>query len=564
MNVYSKVIKNTYYDSVVLMLISKEIKEIEDIENVIVAMGTDMNINLAKSLSIYTEELEDISSNDLFISFSSKEDVFNKVIDKVDELLNKKAKTANDTYHHKTLLTEIKNNPSSNLVFISVAGEYAYEQAKIAIDNNKNVMMFSDNVSVEHERKLKELAVSKGLLMMGPDCGTCIINNKPLGFSNSVRKGPIGIIGSSGTGIQEVSVLIDYLGSGVSQVIGTGGRDMKKEIGGLTTIQSLKLLLEDKKTEVIVIISKKPDEEVIKKVLALVKLTSKKILVSFIDSSPELVESYNVKYTSSLEEAAYVAVSYIDKNIFYEELEYDIKGLINDESKRHNNNQNNLLGLFVGGTLATEADRIIRKDNVLYSNVYKSEYFVNKLEKNKNIILDLGDDEFTNGKAHPMIDPSFRTSLIKSIDESVMVLIFDIVLGYGSHEDPVSELLPSLKEVMLRFINNDSFLTVITSICGSETDYQDYLSSKERLEDIGVIVLRSNRQVADLANRLLNVKKHKNLDKIFNSDLSVISLGIDTFYNEMKDSDINVSKVNWRPTANGNKKMRDLLAKLKE
>ena len=62
---------------------------------------------------------------------------------------------------------------------------------------------------------------------MGPDCGTAIINGVPLCFANVVRRGDIGIVGASGTGTQEVTVIIDKMGGGVSQVIGTGGRDLK-------------------------------------------------------------------------------------------------------------------------------------------------------------------------------------------------------------------------------------------------------------------------------------------------------------------------------------------------
>src|SRR5580704_9603583 len=97
-------------------------------------------------------------------------------------------------------------------------------------------MIFSDNVPIAEEASLKHEARERGLMVMGPDCGTAIIGGVPLAFANAVPRGDIGIIGASGTGIQEVSTLIARAGRGVRHAIGTGGRDMHAEVGGLTTL----------------------------------------------------------------------------------------------------------------------------------------------------------------------------------------------------------------------------------------------------------------------------------------------------------------------------------------
>ncbi|MDF2949861.1 MAG: FdrA family protein, partial [Sedimentibacter sp.] len=225
--------KNTYYDSVTLMIISKEIKKKVGIKQALVGMGTDLNKELAMNLNISSLELQKITPNDFFVSVLADENIaIEDVMNQVQEILNYKKSSRSDDYMPRTLESAISYEPDSNLVLISLPGEYAVEEVKKALNNNLNVMLFSDNVTIEDEKELKDLATSKELLMMGPDCGTAIINNVPLAFANVVRKGHIGVVGASGTGTQEVTVLIHKLGEGVSQVIGTGGRDLRKEIGG--------------------------------------------------------------------------------------------------------------------------------------------------------------------------------------------------------------------------------------------------------------------------------------------------------------------------------------------
>ncbi|MFH1002182.1 MAG: FdrA family protein, partial [bacterium] len=260
--------ENTYYDSVTLMIISREVKKIEGVKEVIVGMGTELNKELAGNLNLLTPELQKITPNDFFISLDSIDDnIAKKAFAFVDELLSKK-KAESEDYQPSTFESALKYMPDANLVLISLPGKYAAREAKNSLLNNKHVMLFSDNVTLEEEIDLKKLAKQRGLLMMGPDCGTAIINHVALAFANVIRKGPIGIVGASGTGIQEVTVMIDKLGSGISQAIGTGGRDLKAEVGGIMMIEGLKALQNDPLTEVIVLISKPPDKEVARKVLS--------------------------------------------------------------------------------------------------------------------------------------------------------------------------------------------------------------------------------------------------------------------------------------------------------
>ncbi|MCG8549597.1 MAG: hypothetical protein MI799_04250, partial [Desulfobacterales bacterium] len=238
--------KNAYYDSVTLMLISKEIKNIDGVTEALVGMGTELNKELTVNLKLDSKELDSVSVNDFYIAADvESDDIMTTVIETVNEKKKKKKTESGSEYRPVSLSAALEMHPDANMVIVSIPGQYAEEEVNKLLDQDLNVMLFSDNVSVEAELALKKKAVSKGLLMMGPDCGTAIINGVPLAFANAVRKGKIGIVGASGTGTQEVSCIIDQLGEGVSQVIGTGGRDLKSEIGGLMMIQGMEALMAD-------------------------------------------------------------------------------------------------------------------------------------------------------------------------------------------------------------------------------------------------------------------------------------------------------------------------------
>ncbi|PAB57423.1 FdrA family protein [Anaeromicrobium sediminis] len=509
MKVCHEIRKNTYYDSVTLMLISKELKKMEGIKEALVGMATDLNKELAEMINISSEDIKSASPNDFFVSVLCHESIEKEIIlDKVDKLLNEKKKESSLDYRPATLDSALKYEPNLNLALISVPGKYAAGEARKALNKGLHVMLFSDNVSMEDERKLKELASEKGLLMMGPDCGTAIINNVPLAFANVVKKGNIGVVGASGTGTQEVTVLIDRLGEGVSQVIGTGGRDLKKEIGGIMMLDGLKSLLEDDETSVIVLISKPPHKDVAKKVLEEVKKSNKPIVVNFIGGDKKEIEDHGGYFAKNLEDAAYMAVNLLrDKEDTpnYEEIEKMAKM----EAAQIGSNQKYMRGLFTGGTLADEAMKIFMNHMDVYSNIpLKPDLKLLDIHKSiKDTCIDLGDDDFTVGKPHPMIDPSNRVErlLKEKEDESVAVVLMDFVLGYGSNEDPVGEMIPSIIEAKKAFEDRGQYLSVVGSICGTENDPQDYKKSKKRLEDIGVVVMPSNAQAARLTSSILKL-----------------------------------------------------------
>lgn len=261
--------KNTYFDSVSLMSISTKANQLDNVEQAFVAMATEMNKGVLRNLGLLTPELEDAKNGDLMIIIKGSSDEANEAtLIAIEELFNKKNQGGSQhEAKYATINSAHTHIPESNLAVISVNGQFAAREARIALENDLNVMLFSDNVSIDDELALKQLASRKGLLMMGPDCGTAIINGAALCFGNSVRRGSIGIIGASGTGSQELSVRIHEFGAGVSQLIGTGGRDLSEKIGGIMMIDALKMLDADDETKVIALISKPPAPAVAKKVL---------------------------------------------------------------------------------------------------------------------------------------------------------------------------------------------------------------------------------------------------------------------------------------------------------
>ncbi|MDR7855258.1 acyl-CoA synthetase FdrA [Tissierella sp.] len=514
-NVKYNIKKNTYYDSVTLMILSKDIKKKKGVQEALIGMGTDLNKEIAQNLGLSNSEITEITPNDFFISILADDEVeIEDIMNDVDNLLNQKKKDRDNDYMPPTLDSAIKHEPQSNMVLISIPGKYAADEVKKALNKGLNVMLFSDNVSIEEEKELKDLAVSQGLLMMGPDCGTAIINNVPLAFANVVKKGHIGVVGASGTGTQEVTVLIDKLGEGVSQVIGTGGRDLKKEIGGSMMLLGIEALMNDPETSVILLVSKPPAEEVAEKILKAVKDSPKPVVVHFIGGDRSIIEKYGAYPSCSLEDAARKAVALLRNEEVEDFDRFDlsdekINRIVDEEVSKFAQEQKYFRGFYTGGTLADEAMKLLSKDiKDIYSNIpLLPEYRMKDIRiSTGNTCIDFGDDEFTVGKPHPMIDPLSRIERLyqESNDDEMAVLLMDFVLGYGAHKDPVGEMIPSIIEAKEKMSSRGKYLSVIGYVCGTNSDPQSLEESKKRLEEIGVIVMPSNAQAVRLTGLILD------------------------------------------------------------
>lgn len=498
--------KNTYFDSVSLMSLTTKANKIEGIDQAFIAMGTQMNKEVLHNVGLITPELEEAKNSDLMIVIKAASDEqAENAYAAVEELFTKKddASQASEI-QYPTIDSAARSIPAANLAVISVNGAFAAREARKALENDLHVMLFSDNVSVDDEIALKQLAHERGLLMMGPDCGTAIIGNVGLCFANKVRKGNIGIVGASGTGSQEISVRIHDFGGGISQLIGTGGRDLSERGGGIMMLDGMKALNEDEATKVIVLISKPPAKSVEQKVLAEIKHMSKPVVVCFIGGSEEVVAAAGGHFAKTTKEAALKAVilsgvdeSKIDKHPLNLPLIEEIKAKLKPEQKY-------IRGLFCGGTLCDEAMYLAMEQyGDVYSNIPKHpDYRLKNIQASEaHTFIDFGDDEFTNGRPHPMIDPSSRIDRFKqeAKDPSVGVILMDFVLGYGSHEDPVGVMIPSIVEAKRLAEQEGRHLEIVGYVLGTDLDTPSVEEQLNKLVAAGVTYASSSTNAGLLA-----------------------------------------------------------------
>jgi len=516
--------KDSYFDSVFLMLINSQIKKQEGIADAVVAMGTEMNLELLAEMKLWDPRLDEVGPNDLVIAVRGEdEELLEQAISAAQKIISKKTqRSEGQAFVPRTLRAALREIPEANLVIVSLPGQYAAREARKALLNGLHVMLFSDNVSLEEEIELKKLAVERGLLMMGPDCGTAIINGVPLCFANVVRQGTIGLAGASGTGLQEVTCLIDTFGGGISQAIGTGGRDLKnREVGGRMMLQAIEALKNDKNTTVITVISKPPAPEVAGTVLEALEKSGKPSVVHFIGLQGEKGHG-DLHFASNLEETARMAVA-LSRSEAWLPQEYslppeEIRVILEHETDGMSPKQKYLRGLFTGGTLADEALFLLEERlGRIYSNNQNTEELQLKDPRasREHSIVDLGDDLYTVGRAHPMIDPSTRVERIlrESEDPEVAILLLDVVIGYGSHADPAGAILAALDEARRKAQERGGYLPVIASVIGTPGDFQSYQQTFEKLESIGCIVMPSNYQATRLAaDMLAAIGKRKEAD----------------------------------------------------
>ncbi|ALC89228.1 FdrA family protein [Bacillus sp. FJAT-18017] len=504
--------KNSYYDSVTLMSLSGKIQQQEGINEAIVSMATAMNKELLENVGMMTEEVNEASESDLIIAVKAEdESLLEETIELIQEQLTSKKNTkkGGGAKRVKTINAAVAEMPEANMAVISVPGEFAAREARQALEQGMHVMLFSDNVSIEDEKFLKDYASERGLFVMGPDCGTAIINHSGLCFANEVKRGNIGLVGASGTGLQEVTVQINRLGYGISQAIGTGGRDLQESIGGTMMLQGVNALLNDDATNVIVLISKPPAPVVQEKILAVVKESAKPVVVCFIDGEASEAEKAGAVFASTLFEAAKAAVKLSDPE-FSIQKETDVrhdKWLLETKAQLAASQQF-VRGLFCGGTLTAESLAILRRyTSNLKSNVAKKkeEKLQDPTTSSGNTLLDLGDDVFTVGRPHPMIEPSLRNKRIiqEAADPATAVLLLDFELGYGSHEDPVGETIETIKKAQVLAEKDNRHLPVIAYILGTPLDKQQYEQQERMLSEAGVFVARSNEEATLLAAALI-------------------------------------------------------------
>jgi FdrA protein len=496
--------KDSYQDSVLLMRISREIKALAGVVDAVVAMGTPNNRELLAKHGYDDPALASASANDLVLALKLQGTTSAHIEAAIDKLLAGRPQPTQDEARPTSLGAALKLRPDANLVLISLPGELAAREAMRALKLGRHVMLFSDNVPLEDEIALKQVAVSRGLLMMGPDCGTAIVNGKPLAFANVVRRGSIGMVGAAGTGLQEISSCIHRLGGGVSQAIGTGGRDLSLAVGGAMMLLGIEALASDPATRVLVIVSKPPAPSVADKVVAAVRATRKPAVIHFVGADiPKPALHDRVLFADSLAGAAQLACRLAGvKSVAKRPPAFDAK-LVTTLARRVGSARC-LRGLFCGGTTGAEALGLLsRAGLVVRSNLHKQgELRIDGSQRLRgHALLDLGDDVFTQGRPHPMIEPTLRNErlALELADPELGVLLFDVVLGFGSHADPAGILAQGVRAAL----KERKRLVAIASITGTDEDPQDFDAQRQKLVDAGVTVMPDNRSAALLAAAVL-------------------------------------------------------------
>ena len=516
MTVKSLTKTSEYHDSVSLMIVAKELAKFPGVQDASVMMGTEANKALMEQSGLLTEGIKAATPNDLVISVKTDGDP-DAALAEAERLLNKKAATGGDAaeFRPKTIRGAMRDQPDSNVAIISIAGRYAAEEAWEALYAGMHVLLFSDNVSKEDELALKQYGRDHGLLVMGPGAGTAILNGVALAFANVIPDGPVGIVSAAGTGLQETSTLLAKNGVGITQGIGTGGGDVKKEIGGIMYIEGLKALQADPATKVILMVSKMPDEEVEKTLLLQAEQSKKPTVICLMGGKTRSDKvPANVTVVSTLEEGALVAaklagapIGDIKEKIATETEE--AKKLAKELKAKLKPGQKNLRALFSGGTLCYES-QVIWRDNFsmeVYSNAPLDKHFKMKdsTRSEGNVAVDLGEEEFTVGRPHPMIDNDLRMRriLTEAADPSVAVIMLDVVIGYGAHPDPAAELTEAIRKASALAKAANRELIFVASVTGTEQDPQGLTRTTEILQGSGVYVMKSNAMASRLAGFII-------------------------------------------------------------
>lgn len=508
MIIKARIRRNTYFDSITLMRIAQSLTAMEGIEDAAAIMATAPNLQLLAEAGLTPPEGKAGAADILLVVRASDDERADSALQAAEEQLAQRPVATEGQAgvvapQPRSLEQAVQLHPDSRVAVISVPGPYAALEADRALRAGLHVFLFSDNVPLADEIALKHLARERGLLLMGPDCGTAMLNGVGLGFVNAVPRGPIGIVSASGTGMQEVMSLAAQQGYGVSQAIGCGGRDLSEAVGAITTLQGLTLLQEDEQTQVIVLISKPPAPSVAERVLDVATGGNKPVVVIFVGADhAALQQRYGGRaiITRTLAEAAEQAVRLCGGAWQAQ----------TDGEKQSDSHPTGtyLSALFSGGTLCDEAmhlwtDRL----GPIYSNIpLKPEWrLIEERRTNGHRAVDLGDDAYTRGRPHPMIDPSLRLKRLQeeASDPQVGVILLDIVLGYCSHLDPAAIYAPAIGAAREQAAHAGRTLPVVVSLCGTEDDPQRLSLQARTLHEAGAEVYTSNADAAQRCGALL-------------------------------------------------------------
>jgi FdrA protein len=527
--------RGCYYDSARLMAVARELRAVSGVTDAEVMMGTAMNLSLLADTGFSKEDLDAAGPLDLVVAVRADSvETIGAVRARLTTLLSGRETSPTATSAAlpsaggggpATLPDALAAYPAAGLVSIAVPGAYAAFLAHRVLDAGRSVFLFSDNVPIADEVALKRRAVEAGLLMMGPDCGTAILAGVGLGFANRVPRGPVGIVGASGTGTQEVSCILARAEVGVSHAIGTGSRDLSYEVGGRMTEMGLGLLAADDMTRVVVVVAKHPHAEVAARLHGVFAGLGKPVIVRYLGEAGR-GRIDGVLYAGSLDEAAAVAAAHARGNaVRPAEATPALSGTLPGTRPEIATGlptgtgseagmdavpgsgppsviTGRLVGLFGGGSLAAEAAHILACHGLPTSTPDAALRAGRPLPGGGHLIVDTGDDVYTIGRPHPMVDQTVRCDLIRTAggDPGVGIVLLDLVLGDGAHPDPAPEIAEAVGHARQ---GRTTPLAVVCSVCGTTADPQGLQRQEQILREAGIEVTTTAAQAAMLASRLL-------------------------------------------------------------
>ncbi len=551
--IYAFIKKGSFQDSVSLMIISRKLSERPEVDQVSVMMGTPANKSMLDSTGFWHDDFADATPNDICVAVRTEGEqpgILDLIREQLEKELNAMTNASGSSHQlikARRWESACQKLPQANLLLVSVAGEYAASVAREGLLANKNVMLFSDNVPLEQEVELKTMARERGLIVMGPDCGTAMIAGSPLAFANVLPEGGIGVIGASGTGIQEVTSQIALHQQGVSHAIGLGGRDLSAEVGGISALTALDMLAADDATRVIAFVSKPPSPQVRTRIIAAMQNVGKPVVALFLGRQPEQRREGNVWLANSLSDAAQLAVLLM-RVAQQRRIQPEVAG-------------KGIYGLYAGGTLAAEAAMLLSAG--LGVPVSESHDQGVMLEAGGHRIVDLGDDSYTLGRPHPMIDPTTRSIEIEKLTAmpAVGVLLLDVVLGYGACADPAGAVVEAIEQVRAK---RAAPLVVIATLTGTDADPQGRSGQAEKLREAGIAVVETLEEAVLLA---ISLTRHQErgipqAHSALLDGVQVINAGLRSFALDLQSSGTPVVHYQWAPVAGGNARLASLLKQL--
>ncbi|HEV2282743.1 MAG TPA: acyl-CoA synthetase FdrA [bacterium] len=605
---------SAYHDSAALMRVQQALRGFPGVEEAGVVMATPANLELLRQAGLDPANLtapgggaapaREIASNDLVVMVRGAGPTeVETALGAVDDLLTRRpdAGASEGSYRPRTVAAAARQLAGANLALVSVPGRFAVGVAREALRADLHVMLFSDNVPLEDEVDLKRAAAAGGRLVMGPDCGTAILGGAALGFANRVRRGAVGLVGASGTGVQEVAALVHRFGGGISHALGTGGRDLSSEVDGITARQSLAMLGRDPETRVIVIVSKPPAPSVAAGLVDEAASLRNPVIAIFTGAA-SVASGMGVRQVRTLEDAARLAVAsgggattLADDRPALDR----IAAKARDAARTLAPSQQYLRGLMSGGTLCAEAVVLLEATlRPLFTNVARGP-LADPGRGHGHTLLDLGDDLFTVGRLHPMLDMTLRAARLRqeAADPETAVLLLDVVLGFGVHPDPAGALAPVIADVRAAARTAGRQLAVVASVCGTDDDPQRRTRQVAQLESAGVFVEESNARAALLAGAIAArvvesaaiaamltgapdgapADRHdppapaadvrppaspSPADALLAAPPHVVNVGLGVFAESLRDQGVPVLDVEWQPPAGGNTELLELLDRL--